>query len=119
MPETQYNLDNSISDGTSNLNYLLSEGLQSKLQTLTPGMVEPVFGPGIDIDLPSKGYTDPEWYWQSSDGCVWGIGWRWGTPRLRGRGSEKKNGNGFWVHPEPETAAEFVEFLKKEIAAYA
>ena len=115
MPATQYNLDNSISEGTSNLSYLLNEDLQSKLRSFTPGMVEEAFGTGTDIDMPSKGYTDPEWYWQSSDGCVWGIGWRYGSPRLRGRGSDRKGDGGFWVHPTREAATEFVEFLGEEI----
>ena len=117
MATTQYNLDNSASDGTSNLSYLLSEDLQSKLRTFTPGMVESVFGPGDDLCYqPSKGYTDPEWYWKSSDGCVWGIGWRWGSPRLRGKGPKQKLQNGpFWVHPKKESAAEFVKFLEEEI----
>ena len=116
MAKTQYILDNAASNGTSNLSYLLSEGAQSKLQNFTPGMVESVFGPGDSLCFDqSKGYTDPEWYWQSSDGCVWGIGWRWGDPRLRGRGSDRKNGGSFWVHPTRESAAEFVEFLAEEI----
>ena len=118
MTMAKYTLNNSIaiSNGTSNLNYLLSDDLQSELRSFTPGMVEEAFGPGDEgCDIPSKGYTDPEWYWQSSDGCVWGIGWRYGSPRLRGRGSDRKGDGGFWVHPTREAATEFVEFLGEEI----
>ena len=118
MATTQYILDNSISNGTSNLSYLLSDDLQSKLRCFTPGMVEARFGIGDDSCVSqSKGYTDPEWYWQSSDGSVWGIGWRWGTPRLRGRGPKQSlQGGPFWVHPKEEAAAEFVNFLCQEVA---
>ncbi len=119
MTMAKYTLNNSIaiSNGTSNLNYLLSDDLQSELRSFTPGMVEEAFGPGDEgCDIPSKGYTDPEWYWQSSDGCVWGIGWRWGAPRLRGRGGGRMENR---VHPDKDSAAEFVEFLKKETAGNA
>ena len=70
------------------------------LAGLTPSRLEKAFGPGVDVDLPSKGYTDPEWYWQSSDGCVWGIGWRWNRPRIRGKGDLNA-----------EKAKHFVDFL--------
>ncbi len=117
MQNTQYNLDNTLVDGTSNVNYLLSEDLQSKLRAITPGMVEAAFGPGDETCIEqSKGYTDPEWYWQSSDGSVWGIGWRWGSPRLRGRGPKQKLQNSpFYVHLDEAAAAEFVEFLDDKI----
>ena len=70
----------------------------------------------MEVDIPSKGYTDPEWYWQSSDGCVWGIGWRWGQARLRGRGGKLRD-SGFWFdRPTPEAAAEFVAFLNREVS---
>ena len=83
---------------------------------IQPRDIEAVFGPGENVDIPSKGYTDPEWYWQSSDGSVWGIGWRWGTTRLRGRGPKQSLQNGpFWVHPKEEAAAEFVNFLVREL----
>ena len=109
---TNFTLNNSggISNGTSNLNYLLDDVHEKKLRTFTPVMVHNVFGPGDDTCTGEyqKGYTDPEWYWQASDGCVWGIGWRWGSPRLRGRGQ----GEGFLVkHPTKLSAYEFVEYL--------
>jgi len=80
-------------------------------------MIEACFGPGDDRCFnQSKGYTDPEWYWQASNGSVWGIGWRWGAPRLRGRGGKQSNQSGpFWVHPKEEDAAEFVEFLLGQV----
>ena len=97
-------------DGTSNLSYLLDDEHREFIRTFTPPMVENIFGPGDEsCDIPSKGYTDPEWYWKASDGKVWGIGWRWGSPRLRGKGS--RNGQSF-SHPCKFTAFEFVEFLR-------
>lgn len=113
----QFTLDLNASNGTSNLNHLLDSDLHEMLSLLTPGSVEAVFGPGDDLCYePEKGYDAPEWYWQSSDGSVWGIGWRWGYPRLRGRGSDRKNGGSFWVHPPTrESAAEFVKFLCLEM----
>jgi len=116
MPSTRFKLSlcRFTTEGTSNLSYLLDEQHQQELRSFTPRMVEAVFGPGDVCDIPSKGYTDPEWYWKSSNGNVWGIGWRWGSPRLRGRGT---TGNGgFWNHPDKLSAYEFVEFLKQQIS---
>ena len=116
MSETQYTPHYSV-DGTSNVNGLLFPHQLQAIRMIQPRDMEKVFGPGIEIDLPSKGYTDPEWYWQGSNGCVWGIGWRWGAPRLRGRGAKQKNQSGpFWVHPREEDAADFVNFLVRELS---
>ena len=74
MPETQFTLNFGASSATSNISYLLDSKHQEFLNTFTPVMIEDVFGPGNDsCDEISKGYTDPEWYWQASNGCVWGI----------------------------------------------
>ena len=68
---------------------------------MNPGSFEQVFGPGDDLCYdPEGGYQDPEWYWKSSDGCVWGIGWRYGRPRIRGKGDLTA-----------EKAKHFVDFL--------
>ena len=99
MEEATYTLRINDCEGTANVNHLISGRagryhLGEALAGLTPDKFEQSFGPGADVDLPLKGYTDPEWYWKSSDGCVWGIGWRWGQPRLRGKGelsAEKAN----------------------------
>ncbi len=116
MSATQFTLENDplASNGTSNLTGLLEPHQQQALRLVVPRDMELVFGLGHEVDIPSKGYTDPEWYFQSSDGCVWGIGWRWGTPRLRGRGAK---GNGLFANrPAPEQAAEFVGFLIEKLA---
>jgi len=114
MPTTQY-IPTRLSDGTSNLMHLLPATDQELLSEIHPGDVERVFGPGEDIDIPEKGYTDPEWYWQSSDGTVWGIGWRWGQTRLRGRGGKLRS-SGFWFEgPSPDSAVEFVNFIRREL----
>ena len=114
MPTTQF-IQTFDSNGTSNLMHLLNERDQQVIRLITPRDVEKVFGPGDEVDIPSKGYTDPEWYFRSSDGCVWGIGWRWGATRLRGRGA-KSRGNFFYETPSPESAAEFVAFLNREVS---
>ena len=110
-----YILNNQISDGTANLSYLLGPDLHQAISELTPAIVAEVFGEGDAraIDL-SSGYRDPEWYWQSSDGCVWGLGWRWGCTRLRGRGAVSR-GNFFYDHPSPDSAREFVEYLMSRV----
>ncbi len=115
MPTTQF-IPTTSCNGTSNLMNLLDPRWQQVLRLIQPRDVEKVFGPGMEVDIPSKGYTDPEWYWQSSDGCVWGIGWRWGQARLRGRGGKLRD-SGFWFdRPSPEAAAEFVAFLNREVS---
>jgi len=114
MATTQY-IRTTDSNGTSNLMNLLNEKNQQTMRLIMPRDVEKVFGPGEDLDIPSKGYTDPEWYFRSSDGCVWGIGWRWGQARLRGRGATSR-GNFFYNSPSPDSAAEFVAFITKELA---
>jgi len=114
MATTQY-IRTTDSNGTSNLMNLLNEKNQQTMRLIMPRDVEKIFGPGEDLDIPSKGYTDPEWYFRSSDGCVWGIGWRWGQARLRGRGATSR-GNFFYNSPSPDSAAEFVAFITKEIS---
>ena len=112
-----FTLDINASEGTSNLAYLLGDKHTDLMSSLTPAMVESRFGPGDDLCYePSRGYKDPEWYWRASDGSVWGIGWRWGKPRLRGRGAKQsERGGPFWVHPKKEDAAEFIEFLIEQV----
>ena len=115
MKQARFTQSFDISNGTSNISYLLDAEHEIFLNTFTPAMVEDVFGPGDDsCDEISKGYTDPEWYWQSSDGCVWGVGWRWGAPRLRGKGVQKP---GQMVsHPDKLSAYEFIEFIKESMS---
>ena len=114
MSSTQFTLNNNVSNGTSNLNYLLDTDHDELMRSFTPGLLEDKFGPGIeDCGDRSKGYTDPEWYWEASNGCVWGVGWRWGTPRLRGRGGGRMENR---VHPDKLTAYEFIEFLRSSFS---
>ena len=116
MATAQFILENNplASNGTSNLMSLLKPHQQQALRLVMPRDVERVFGLGQEVGIPSKGYTDPEWYFQSSDGCVWGIGWRWGEPRLRGRGAK---GDGLFANrPGQGQATEFVNFLIEALA---
>lgn len=113
MSTTQYTLTEE-SNMTSNLDHLLNKRDLQVMSLIMPRDVASVFGPGESVDIPEKGYTDPEWYFKSSDGCVWGIGWRWGRTRLRGRGPV---GQGFFFNdPTPDAAAEFVHFLVSELS---
>ena len=114
MQTTQY-IPTTDSNGTSNLNHLLPERLLQVIRLMQPRDLEKIFGPGEGVDIPEKGYTDPEWYFRSSDGCVWGIGWRWGRTRLRGRGPTSR-GNFFYENPSPDSAAEFVAFINSEVS---
>ena len=75
-----------------------------------------VFGIQSGIQMYRLVYTDPEWYFRSSDGCTWGIGWRWGQTRLRGRGSKLRSSGFFFDPPSSDSAAEFVAFLNREVS---
>tara|TARA_Y100000593_G_C4265478_1_gene314523 strand:- start:360 stop:710 length:351 start_codon:yes stop_codon:yes gene_type:complete len=110
-----YTNNNRNSNGTSNLMHLLDEKDYQVLQMIRPRDLEKVFGRGEDVDIPEKGYTDPEWYWTSSDGNVWGIGWRWGRTRLRGRGATQNGNSFFFDQPSPEKAADFVRFINESL----
>jgi len=113
MSNTQFTLNFGVSHGTSNIGYLLEKHHEDYLNTFTPAMIETVFGPGDDdCYIPSKGYTEPEWYWQASNGHVWGIGWRWGIPRLRGKGAGKEFST---MRLNTLDVYEFVEFLKESL----
>ena len=113
MADTTYELNFDVSNGTSMISNLLNAEDLLFISDLDPDDLEYVFGPGdTSCFIQSKGYTDPEWYWQSSDGCVWGIGWRWGETRLRGRGGGRMENR---RHPSPESAAAFVAFLREAI----
>ena len=114
MTTTQYTLSDD-SNGTSNLMHLLDGKDRQVLQMIIPRDLERIFGPGKLVNIPEKGYTDPEWYWTSSDGIVWGIGWRWGRTRLRGRGLAHRGNDFFFNHPKPEEAAEFLRFIIEEL----
>ncbi len=113
MPTTQF-IPSSDSNGTSNLSHLLSEKDNQVMSLIQPRDVAKVFGPGESVDIPEKGYTDPEWYFKSSDGCVWGIGWRYGRTRLRGKGASMRSRH-FFEHPSKDQAAEFVEYIVSEL----
>ena len=115
MATTQY-IPSTDSNGTSNVMGLLAPHQQQALRLIVPRDMEKVFGPGIeDIYEPERGYEDPEWYFQSSDGCIWGIGWRWGQARLRARGKRGNRTSLQMRHPSQDQASEFVNFLMAEL----
>lgn len=111
MPTTQYIMNFDVTDGTSNIMSVLAPHMQQAMRLIAPRDVEKVFGPGTeDCYDEMKGYTDPEWYWVSSKQQVWGIGWRYGQARLRGRGMSNHG-----TKLTPEDAEEFVNFLMLEL----
>ena len=117
MPTTHYIPSNGSSNGTSNVMGLLFPAQQEALMLIKPQHMEDVFGPGAEsIYEPERGYEDPEWYFESSDGCIWGIGWRWGQARLRARGKRGTTSNALQLrHPSQTQAIEFVEYLAREL----
>ena len=48
MSSAQFTLNNSVSNGTSNLSYLLDVEHQEAMNTLTPALLEDKFGLGIE-----------------------------------------------------------------------
>ena len=111
MAKTQYTSFND-SLGTSNVTGLLFPPQLEAIRKIQPQEMENVFGPGLDVDIPSKGYTDPEWYFKTSDGIVFGIGFRYGQARLRGRGKRGTKNNRLQLrHPSQAQAVAFVEHL--------
>lgn len=117
-PRTGWNASN----GTSNLNWLVSEADMKWLETVRPEHLEMYFthaNSGNDIDY--KGYHDDEWYWSGAYGKrVFGIGWRWGRTRLRGKNISREDAASFlsWLRhmlegPAP-AAAENNETISRE-----
>ena len=111
MATTKY-IPTTDSNGTSNLNHLLTDRDHQVMRLILPRDVEKAFGPGEEVDIPEKGYTESEWYFRASDGTVWGIGWRWGQARLRGKSLMRTAPEN---RPTAEDASEFVAFLKQEL----
>lgn len=116
MATTQY-IPSTDSNGTSNISGLLFPHKLQALRLIMPRDMEKVFGPGDD-DLyePERGYEDPEWYFQASNGDIFGIGWRWGQARLRGRGKRGHRTSLQMKHPTQAQASDFVDFLIRELS---
>ena len=93
-----------VANGTSKLCFLLQAEAYDWLRRLTPEKLENVFGKReADYFDWERGYEDPEWYWQDKDGAVWGIGFRWRVPRLRGNCDNS------------DTAQLFIKHIQKEM----
>ena len=107
VPPTIFTLQpeaSSASNGTEKLCFLLQSEDSNWLRLQTPEKLEKVFGKReVDYIARSRGYEDPEWYWQDDIGAVWGIGFRWRTPRLRGN----------WDNSD--AAQLFINHLKQEM----
>ncbi len=74
--------------GTSNITHTMCEEglkiLNENEHILNPNNFYEIFGAGEFWPEPEKGYTEPEWYFEGPGGTVLGIGWRYGSIRLRG-----------------------------------
>ena len=111
MAKTRY-IHHNDTLGTGNDTALLFPQQLEVIRKIQPHQMENVFGPGLDVDIPSKGYTDPEWYFKTSDGIIFGIAWRWGQARLRGRGLRGTKKNHLQLrHPTQTQAVAFVDHL--------
>ena len=82
------------SNGTCNINHIalrISETDEwvAWLSGVRPEHMDDSFGRGqTGNDIDYKGYHDEEWYFRSADGtATFGIGWRYGNTRLRGKGN--------------------------------
>ena len=75
-------------NNTSNITHILCESglktLNANDHILTPNNFYEIFGPGEYEPDPEEGYTDPEWYFEGPGDTVLGIGWRYGSIRVRG-----------------------------------
>ena len=96
-------------DGTSNISSYLDAEDSAWIATLTPAILTERFGERTDNDDPTRGYSDPEWYWKAinSNRAVWGIGFRWGEARLRSKSNDS------------DAIKQFIGFLKNEMEATA
>ncbi len=84
------------SNMTSKLCYYLDQESEEMLRGFTPEKMALVFGEQEVICFnPDKGYTDPDWYFDSPCGGVVGIGFRWGVARLRGKNLDQTAANEF------------------------
>ena len=113
---TQYTMNLDTINGTSNVSFMLDDAKRQALRMILPRDVENVFGPGLGYEACRRppvadGYEDPEWYWVSSKKHVWGIGWRYGQARLRGRGMPNHG-----TQLTKEDAADFVSFLVTKLS---
>jgi len=93
--------DYSVSNMTSNITSYLGNYNEDELFKINPKVMAEAFGerypdfqPG-DYEYSCKGYTDPVWYFTGPGDTVLGIGFRYGTPRLRG-----KNLDNQWLTPQ-------------------
>jgi hypothetical protein len=95
---------------TSNISYLIDDDQQFEMMdTITVDWMESKFGQRAAIDMPSDGYEVPEWYFKTDTGYIFGIGFRWGTPRLRGKGPSIP-GQAI-SHPSKIAARDFMDFV--------
>ena len=109
-------------NGTANQNWLVAANDIEWLATVRPHHLEMHFDHACDgNDIDYKGYHDDEWYWTGACGKrVFGIGWRHGRTRLRGRNITREDAVTFisWLRhvlegPAP-AAAENNETISRE-----
>ena len=114
MSETQY-IPHDSALGTSGITGLLFPPQLQAIRMITTRDMEKVFGPGIKVDMPQGGLRG--WYFKTSAGDIFGIGWRRGEVRLRGRGKRGTKTNHLQLrHPSQSQAVAFVNFLVEKLS---
>ena len=103
--------DTRVSNSTSNINHLLSNTERQSMRVIiNPDIMRWTFGAGDDsCYIPSKGYTDPEWYFKGECGVVMGIGFRHGIPRIRGKNTNDQEMTSY------EIADAFIGYVYNQI----
>lgn len=79
-------VENPNTVGTSNISHELTKEDRAFVETLTINDVRKKLGTKCELYEPEmeyKGY-ESEWYFMGDDGKLYGIGFRWGTARIRG-----------------------------------
>ena len=98
-----HNLDHLLTNHTQSL--LLPDGRYDFFNSIQPIDCDEKLGePTVEDDGYYKGYTN-EWYFKAPSGNTVAIGFRWGTPRLRGNG-----------RTTVEDVIEFVDYLKSRLS---
>ena len=97
-----HNIDHILTNHTQSL--LLPDGRQEFFSQIIEEECEILGEPTVEDDGYYKGYTN-EWYFKAPSGNTVAIGFRWGTPRLRGDG-----------RTTVEDVIEFVDYLKSQLS---
>jgi hypothetical protein len=96
-----WNVDHLLAHHSQSL--LLPDGRQEFFSQIIEEECEILGEPTVEDDGSHKGYAN-EWYFKAPSGNTVAIGFRWGTPRLRGDG-----------RTTVEDVIEFVDYLQSRL----